>query len=211
MNSLVEDIKNYLSYLEELDLRYFRDHSRDDMLQELLASAEKCYECSLSKERNNLVFGQGTGDAKLMFIGEGPGFEEDRQGLPFVGRSGQLLDKILQAMKLDRSEIYIANIVKCRPPNNRNPNDEEIKKCLPILFKQIEIIDPNIICALGSVAFNTLIGKKLPITANRGKWFEFMGRRLIPTFHPSYLLRNNNHETKKKVWNDMKKIMEELG
>ncbi len=181
-----------------------------ELLDELHNGIKNCQKCPLLKNRLNLVFGQGNPDTELMFIGEGPGEEEDRQGIPFVGRSGQLLDKIFKAMKLDRTKIYIANIVKCRPPNNRNPKEDEIQNCLPYLEAQIDIIKPKVICVLGAVPFNVLLGKKLSITKNRGKWFEYRGIRLMPTFHPSYVLRNYTTETRGQVWNDMKEIINYL-
>lgn len=217
MQALLKDIRNYFRYIESLNINYLlpahvnhiqqTTESKEDRLKALNNAVRDCTLCRLSGNRNNLVFGQGSPNAELMFIGEGPGEEEDRQGLPFVGRSGQLLDKIFEAMNLNRSLIYIANIVKCRPPGNRNPGEDEISLCLPILKKQIDIICPKVICVLGSVAFNTLIGRKLPIGANRGKWHDYNGIRLMPTFHPSYILRNNTIKVKKLVWEDMKQIM----
>jgi len=166
--------------------------------------------CPLSGTRTQVVFGSGNPEARLMFIGEAPGFEEDKQGRPFVGAAGQLLTKIIQAMKLTREDVYIANCLKCRPPDNRNPLPTEIATCSPILKKQIEIIQPQIVCALGKFAAQTLLSTDEPISRLRGRFFDWQdGIRLIPTFHPAYLLRNP--ADKKLVWEDMKKIMQELG
>jgi DNA polymerase len=143
-----------------------------------------------------------------MFIGEGPGRDEDMQGRPFVGRAGQLLTRIIKAMGLDRSQVYIANIVKCRPPQNRNPLPDEIQKCFPYLLRQIECIRPSIICALGTFAAQTLLKTDEKITRLRGRFHDFNGIKLMPTFHPAFLLRNINY--KKEVWEDMQKTMEHL-
>jgi len=218
LDSLLQYIKTHVLYLQDLGIDFFPQEQTgrgsgkagSELLEELFNSMRDCRRCSLFNGRKNMVFGQGNPDTDLMFIGEGPGEEEDLQGLPFVGRSGQLLDKIITAMNLDRTKIYIANIVKCRPPGNRNPSEEEIEKCLPFLEKQISIIRPKVICVLGAVAFNVLAGKKLPITKNRGKWYEYKGIKMMPTFHPSYLLRNYTRETRAAVWDDMKEIMKYL-
>ncbi len=168
-----------------------------------------CQLCPLSKTRTKVVFGSGNPDARLMFVGEAPGFDEDKQGLPFVGAAGQLLTKIIEAMKLTRDDVYIANCLKCRPPQNRNPFPEEIATCSPILNRQIQIIQPKIICALGKFAAQTLLKTEDPISRLRGKFFDWRdGIKLMPTFHPAYLLRNP--DDKKMVWEDMKKIMKEL-
>ncbi|MDP3981316.1 MAG: uracil-DNA glycosylase [Chlamydiota bacterium] len=167
-----------------------------------------CQKCSLAKTRTQVVFGTGNKHAKLMFIGEAPGFDEDRLGEPFVGKAGELLTKIIDAMGLERKDVYIANIIKCRPPENRNPNHEEIGSCYPYLLEQINWIKPHVICALGSVAVQTLLGSEEKISRLRGKFFDFHGIQLMPTFHPAYLLRNP--EYKREVWMDMKKILELL-
>lgn len=178
-------------------------------LEALRAEYEACQMCPLSATRTQVVFGSGNPDARLMFIGEAPGFEEDRQGLPFVGAAGQLLTRIIQAMKLSRQDVYIANCLKCRPPQNRNPLPTEIATCSPILAKQIEIIHPAVICALGKFAAQTLLGTEEPISRLRGRFFDRKdGIKLMPTFHPAYLLRNP--EDKKLVWEDMKMILKEL-
>jgi uracil-DNA glycosylase len=169
-----------------------------------------CRRCKLCERRTQIVFGVGNPRAELMFIGEGPGEEEDRQGEPFVGRAGQLLTKIItKGMGLRRSDVYIANVVKCRPPGNRNPEPDEIAACEPFLLAQIAAIDPQVIVALGKFAAQTLLETATPISKLRGRWFSFRGRRLMPTFHPSYLLRNPGD--KKLVWEDIQLVMQELG
>ena len=178
-------------------------------LEALNAEYADCRLCPLSGTRTYVVFGSGNPDAKLMFVGEAPGFEEDQQALPFVGAAGQLLTKIIEAMKLKRGDVYIANCLKCRPPQNRNPLPTEIATCSPILRKQIEIIQPRVICALGKFAAQTLLGSEQPISRLRGRFFDRPdGIKMIATFHPAYLLRNP--ADKKLVWEDMKKILKEL-
>ncbi len=167
-----------------------------------------CALCDLSKSRTRLVFGTGSAEARLMFVGEAPGFDEDQQGAPFVGAAGQLLTKIIEAMKLKREDVYIANCLKCRPPNNRSPLPSEIAVCSPILMRQIEIIQPKIICALGKFAAQTLLRSDESISRLRGRFFDWNGTKVMPTFHPAYLLRNP--DDKKLVWEDMKMIMKEL-
>ena len=164
--------------------------------------------CQLCHTRTNLVFGAGSPNAKLVFVGEAPGREEDLQGLPFIGRAGQLLTKIIESIGLKRKDVYICNILKCRPPNNRNPFPTEILACEDHLIRQLEIIKPKIICALGKFAAQTLLRDQTPISKLRGKFFDYKGMKLIPTFHPAYLLRNP--QDKRLVWEDMKKIKREL-
>jgi DNA polymerase len=167
-----------------------------------------CQMCSLGATRTNLVFGSGNPEAELMFVGEAPGFDEDRQGLPFVGAAGQLLTKIIQAMKLTREKVYIANCLKCRPPGNRNPLPTELVTCHPILMRQIDIIRPKVVCALGKFAAQTVLSTQEPISRLRGRFFDAHGTRVMPTFHPAYLLRNP--ADKKLAWEDAKMIMKEL-
>jgi len=181
----------------------------EDPLTSLKESLLDCRGCGLYKGRTNLVFGEGNPASDLMFIGEGPGADEDRTGKPFVGRAGALLTRIIQAMGLERDDVYIANIVKCRPPGNRDPEPDEIAGCLPNLEKQIDIIKPRVICALGRVATQTLVGVRSGITALRGRFFEYRGIRLMPTFHPAACLRQPSN--KRLVWEDIKKVMKELG
>ncbi|MFA4874157.1 MAG: uracil-DNA glycosylase [bacterium] len=177
-------------------------------LAELRVEMGDCKRCGLHKGRTHLVFGVGNPDARLMFVGEGPGQEEDLQGEPFVGAAGQLLTKIIEAMGLRREDVYIANIVKSRPPNNRNPEPDEVAACIPFLHRQIEIIAPRVIVCLGSVAMQNLLGTDEKISRLRGKFTEWRGIQVMPTYHPAFLLRNAN--MKKPVWEDMKKVMERL-
>lgn len=178
-------------------------------LGDLAGRVVSCKRCDLHKTRRNVVFGSGSPDAKLMFIGEAPGEDEDLQGLPFVGRAGQLLTKIIEAMGLKRTDVYIANILKCRPPNNRAPLPTEILECEENVRRQVEIIKPKVICTLGKFASQTLLRSQTPISALRGRFQEYNGIKVMPTFHPAYLLRNP--QDKKLVWEDMKKIRAEIG
>jgi DNA polymerase len=177
----------------------------------LLALREEigeCSRCKLAGGRNKLVFGVGRPDAELMFVGEGPGADEDAQGEPFVGKAGQLLTRMIEAMGLRREEVYIANVVKCRPPGNRDPEPDEIAACEPFLKAQIAALSPKIIVALGRFAVQTLLRDATPITRQRGRWREYAGVKLMPTFHPAYLLRNPGE--KKKAWEDLQLVMKEL-
>jgi uracil-DNA glycosylase, family 4 len=184
--------------------RKFVSNDLDSLKNEI----SSCKRCSLHKTRHNIVLGAGNPKAQLMFVGEAPGEDEDLQGVPFVGRAGQLLTKIIEAMGLARSDVYIANILKCRPPNNRPPLPNEIEECEDVLKKQIDIIKPKIICTLGKFASQTLLRTETPISALRGSFKEYNGIKLMPTFHPAYLLRNPVE--KKSVWIDMQNIMKEL-
>ena len=166
-----------------------------------------CQRCKLARQRKNIVYGAGSPTAKLVFVGEGPGHEEDQQGLPFVGAAGQLLDRIIAAMKLSRDEVYICNIIKCRPPGNRNPEPDEIDTCYPFIDRQLAAIKPLFICALGKFAAQTLLKSTDPISRLRGRFFEYKGIQVMPTYHPAYLLRNP--DKKRDVWNDMQLIMKE--
>lgn len=172
--------------------------------EELEEVCEKCNKCKLCTNRHNVVIGTGNKNARIMFIGEGPGADEDLQGIPFVGKAGKLMNKAFEGIGIKREEVYIANIVKCRPPNNRNPEYEEAEACREYLESQINLVKPEIIVLLGSVALKNILGKEYGITASRGKVFEKAGIKYIPTFHPAALLRD---ETKKiDFWNDLKKI-----
>jgi len=168
-----------------------------------------CTRCALHKGRHTIVFGDGDPNARLMFVGEGPGADEDAQGLPFVGRAGQLLNNMITAMGLSRSQVYIANIVKCRPPQNRVPEPAEANTCAPFLFRQIEVIQPEVIVALGATAATYLLGGKSPLAALRGRIHHARGAKLIVTYHPAYLLRDPRQ--KKEVWADLQLAMAELG
>ena len=180
-----------------------------ETLEELRTAIGDCRRCKLWSGRTHLVFGVGNPKAKLMFIGEGPGRDEDLQGEPFVGRAGQLLtDIIIKGMGLRREDVYIANVVKCRPPENRNPEPDEVASCEPFLKKQVDLVRPEIIVALGKFAVQTLLQTKAPITKVRGNWHSYHGIKLMPTFHPAYLLRNP--ADKKLVWEDIKKVLKEM-
>jgi uracil-DNA glycosylase family 4 len=164
-----------------------------------------CTRCKLhTLGRTQVVFGVGNPDADLMFVGEAPGADEDEQGIPFIGRAGQLLTKIIEAINLRRDDVYIANIIKCRPPQNRNPEPDEVASCEPFLFRQIDAIKPKVIVALGKYAAQTLLRRDTPISRLRGQVFDYRGAKLVPTFHPAYLLRNPS--SKREVWEDMKLV-----
>lgn len=185
------------------------ESSGGDPFEELKAEVSSCTKCRLHSTRKNVVFGVGTPKAELMFVGEGPGADEDEKGEPFVGRAGQLLTKMIEAMTLSRSTVYIANIVKCRPPENRNPFEDESMTCIPYLYRQIEYIKPKIIICLGSVAAQNLLKTNVGITKIRGEFVDLNGIKVMPTYHPAYLLRNPN--MKKPCWEDLQKVMKELG
>ncbi len=185
---------------------------------ELRQRALVCVKCShLVASRKNVVFGVGSPDAELMFVGEAPGADEDAQGEPFVGKAGQLLTKIIQTMGFTRDQVYIANILKCRPDTpgqpfgNRKPTPDEMNTCLPWLHEQIDLIRPRVLVALGATAVEGLLGKTLGITRLRGQWREYRGIPLMPTYHPAYLLRNQALSEKRKVWEDMLRVLEKLG
>ena len=179
--------------------------SRAEELAIVRADLGECTRCKLHKGRIKLVFGVGNAEARLMFVGEGPGAEEDEQGVPFVGRAGQLLTQIIKAMGLERDDVYIANVVKCRPPGNRNPEPDEIERCEPFLMRQMDVIKPAVVVALGKFAAQTLLRTAEPISKIRGRFHQIGDIRVMPTFHPSYLLRNP--AAKREVWQDMKAVM----
>lgn len=174
--------------------------------EELEDNIKDCKRCKLCQTRTNIVFGVGNKEADIMFIGEGPGADEDRLGEPFVGKAGQLMNKAFDALEINRDEVYIANVVKCRPPNNRNPEQDEADACLNYLRNQVLLVQPKIIVILGSVALKNILGKEYGITTSRGKWVERKGTWYMPTFHPAALLRD---ETKKiDFWKDLKLVKE---
>lgn len=175
-------------------------------LEELESIVNKCRRCPLHRTRTNVVFGEGNTKANMIFIGEGPGFYEDKMGRPFVGRAGQLLDKMIEAIGLRREEVYITNIVKCRPPNNRNPLEEESDICIEFLRWQVKIIDPTIIVCLGAVAARNIIDRNFKITRQRGIWFNRGKYSIIATYHPAALLRDQSK--KREAWEDFKSIRE---
>jgi DNA polymerase len=177
-------------------------------LPALAAFLEGCPRCKLSGSRTRIVFGHGNPNADLMFVGEAPGREEDEQGLPFVGAAGQLLTKIIEAMGTTRDQVYIVNTVKCRPPNNRNPEPDEIAACRPFFEEQIRLVSPRAIVTLGTFAAQAVLGSQEPISQLRGRWHDAYGARIMPTFHPAFLLRSPKH--KRDVWEDMQKVRDFL-
>ena len=179
-----------------------------DTLEALARSADGCKLCRLSEKRQTVVFGEGDPRARVMFIGEGPGADEDRTGRPFVGQAGKLLDRMIFAMGFERADVYIANVVKCRPPGNRDPKDDEVASCAPYLDRQIDLIQPVVLVALGKPASHRLTGTTKPMGAMRGRWSVYRGIPLMPVFHPAYLLRNP--KAKREVWNDLKMVMARL-
>ncbi len=178
-------------------------------LAAIRADIGDCTRCKLCKARKNIVFGVGDPHAQLVFVGEGPGEEEDRTGEPFVGRAGQLLTKMIEAMGFRRQDVYICNVVKCRPPGNRNPEPDEIAACEPFLIRQLGAIKPKVIVALGKFAAQTLLRLETPISKLRGQWHEYQGIKFMPTFHPAYLLRSPGEKV--KAWDDLKLVMKEFG
>jgi uracil-DNA glycosylase len=182
---------------------------QNDTLLKIVEDIGDCTRCKLHKGRHKIVFGDGSPKADLVFIGEGPGADEDAQGLPFVGRAGKLLTQMIEAMGLQRKDVYICNVVKCRPPQNRAPEPDEVETCSPYLLRQIDVINPKVLVCLGAVAAKTLLETNRGITQFRGQWLEWRGRKLMATYHPAYLLRNPN--AKGEVWKDLQKVMAELG
>jgi uracil-DNA glycosylase family 4 len=181
---------------------------RDSSLEDIRNDIGDCTRCKLSKHRTHIVFGEGNPKADLVFVGEGPGAEEDATGRPFVGRAGKLLDKIIDAMGFNRSDVYICNVVKCRPPENRTPERDEADTCQPFLFRQLALIHPKVVVALGAPALHCLVGNKESITRARGQWRDWNGMKLIPTYHPAYLLRVP--DKKREAWEDVKKVRDYL-
>jgi uracil-DNA glycosylase family 4 len=177
-------------------------------LQDIRQEMGDCQRCPLCRTRTHLVFGEGSPRAALAFVGEAPGADEDAQGRPFVGKAGQLLNRIIEAMGMTRQDVYICNILKCRPPANRNPRPDEIESCEPFLVKQLQALKPKVICALGTFAAHALLKTEIPITRLRGRFHTYRGMPLMPTYHPAYLLRNP--AAKKQVWEDVQMIMKEL-
>jgi uracil-DNA glycosylase len=190
-------------------LSLFEEKVIDDSLLKIRDDIGDCTRCKLHKGRNKIVFGDGSGKAQLVFVGEGPGADEDAQGLPFVGRAGKLLTQMIEAMGLQRKDVYICNVVKCRPPENRTPEPDEVQTCSPYLLRQIDVIDPKVIVCLGAVAAKTLLQTNRGISHFRGEWQEWRGHKLMATYHPAYLLRNP--PAKADVWKDLQKVMAELG
>lgn len=185
------------------------DRVQDDSLERIREDMGECTRCRLHTGRTKIVFGVGNPKAELVFVGEGPGRDEDVQGEPFVGRAGKLLTQMIEAMSLRRSDVYICNVVKCRPPENRLPEKDEIATCSPFLTRQLAVIQPKVICCLGACAAQTLLATNQGISRFRGEWFDYRGAKLIATYHPAYLLRNPN--AKGEVWKDLQKVMGVLG
>ncbi|MBE3069993.1 MAG: uracil-DNA glycosylase [Planctomycetes bacterium] len=186
--------------------------SREEAIERIVREVAECEQCAeLASTRNRTVPGQGSPQARLMFIGEGPGADEDAQGLAFVGRAGQLLTKMIEAIGMTRDEVFIANIVKCRPPGNRRPMPDECANCAPFLARQIEILRPKVIVALGGTAAQYLLQTHDGITRLRGRFYPYAGSKLMPTFHPAFVLRNYTPDTRKKVYDDLLKAKAELG
>jgi len=185
------------------------DRVPDDSLERIREDLGECTRCRLHTGRTKIVFGVGNPKAELVFVGEGPGRDEDAQGEPFVGRAGKLLTQMIEAMSLRRADVYICNVVKCRPPENRLPEKDEIATCSPFLTRQLAVIQPKVICCLGACAAQTLLATNQGISKFRGEWFDYRGAKLIATYHPAYLLRNPN--AKGEVWKDLQKVMGVLG
>jgi len=185
------------------------DKIEGDTLERIREDLGECTRCRLHERRHKIVFGTGNPAAKLVFVGEGPGADEDAQGLPFVGRAGKLLNQMIEAMGLKREDVYICNVVKCRPPENRAPEKDEVATCSPYLMRQIDAIRPQVIVCLGSIAAQTMLSTNQGISRFRGQWLEFRGTRLLATYHPAYLLRNP--AAKPEVWKDLQKVMAVLG
>jgi uracil-DNA glycosylase len=200
---------NVLSRASDASLFDSMNKIVDDSLPKILADIGDCTRCKLHRGRTKLVFGDGNPNAQLVFVGEGPGRDEDAQGLPFVGRAGKLLNQMIEAMSLQRKDVYICNVVKCRPPENRTPEKDEVEICSPFLLRQLDAIAPKVIVCLGSVAAQTLLETNRGISHFRGEWLEFRGRKLMATYHPAYLLRNPS--AKGEVWKDLQKVMAVLG
>ena len=206
---VLNEVGEKLKFLSNLGVGFIMRESSAVSLDDIIRN---CQKCSLAETRTKAVPGEGNLNAELMFVGEAPGRDEDLQGRPFVGKAGRLLTKIIHAMKFQRDEVYITNIVKCRPPGNRNPQGNEIASCKGYLLAQIEAIDPKVIVTLGKVAASFFINSSLGMTALRGDFYDFGDIKVMPTFHPSYLIRNEgNRKLRKMVWEDMKKVMAFLG
>ncbi len=214
LSDLVEKLKRQLQYFQSLGVeglnipwerhRVAPANQKRELFHQLQQEVARCQRCSLCLTRKTPVLGEGDVNAQLMFIGEAPGYWEDVKGRPFVGKAGQKLTDIIRAMGLSRQEVYITNIVKCRPPNNRDPKTEEIESCRNYLLQQINIIEPKVICALGTFSAQSLLNSSLPISQLRGKFWDYHGIKLMATFHPAFLLRNPYK--KGETWEDMKKI-----
>ncbi len=218
----VEEIINHMQYLSKAGCKGFdckkksidildswgsKKDFTDKTLEDIQADLSNCKRCGLFKNRTNIVFGAGNPKARLIFVGEAPGFDEDQTGKPFAGAAGRLFSKIIESIKLTREDIYICNIIKCRPEGNRAPKPDEIKTCFTFLKQQIKAIKPDFICTLGNCATKTILNTQKPISQLRGTFYKYMGINVMPTYHPAYLLRNT--DKKRDVWEDMKKLIKE--
>lgn len=212
-NTIIENLTQYVKDLKDTGIEeiYVAQPQSVASLTKIAAKISSCNACGLHQTRHKTVPGEGSCSPELMFIGEAPGADEDKQGIPFVGRAGQLLTRLITALGMTRSEVFIGNILKCRPPDNRNPQPKEIEACLPFLIQQIEILQPKVIVTLGATALTGLLGQgpDFKISHVRGTWLEFHGIPLMPTYHPSYLLRNPS--AKRDVWQDMLLVLQKLG
>jgi len=220
MRELVDEVRAWLAWAQESGLQNLAPQARRPgpakvetvtrlpLLEAVRTELGECTRCKLHKTRTNIVFGVGSPEARLMFVGEAPGEDEDLQGYPFVGKAGQLLTKMIEAMGLRREDVYICNTVKCRPPNNRNPEPDELLACEPFLKGQLGAVKPEVIVTLGKFAAQALLREQTPITRLRGQWREYEGIPVMPTFHPAYLLRSPAE--KGKVWEDLKQVMQRL-
>lgn len=217
LRDIIGRLKDLMVANHEMGFRWEvprEDRSTPRTLDDLKGRIGDCRRCKLWRGRTRLVFGEGSPAARLVFVGEGPGHEEDLSGKPFVGEAGKLLTRIIEnGMCMKREEVYICNVVKCRPPNNRDPERDEMETCLPFLREQLEIIKPEAICILGRIAGQELLGKDFRITRDRGRWFTYMDIPVMATYHPAYILRNPSRERdlKGQVWKDIQKIMARLG
>ena len=220
MRELVDEVRAWLAWAQESGLQNLAPQARRadpakvetvtrlPVLEAVRTELGECTRCKLHKTRTNIVFGVGSPEARLMFVGEAPGEDEDLQGYPFVGKAGQLLTKMIEAMGMQREDVYICNTVKCRPPNNRNPEPDELLACEPFLKGQLVAVKPEAIVTLGKFAAQALLREQTPITRLRGQWREYEGIPVMPTFHPAYLLRSPAE--KGKVWDDLKQVMKRL-
>lgn len=214
VSSIAEDLRRHLLWQQDSGERWLysgpsTDSASAKTLEDVRSELGECRRCKLCEGRTQIVFGTGNPKAELLFVGEGPGADEDLQGVPFVGKAGQLLTKMIDAMGFSRESVYICNVVKCRPPGNRNPEPDEVQACLPFLKAQIQAVGPKVIVALGKFAAQTLLEDATPITRLRGTWRSYQGIQLMPTFHPSYLLRNSAE--KRNAWSDLQQVMKVLG
>ena len=209
MSMDISDPRRFLRALSRMGVREYVSGTAEEMtISRLSQKVESCTRCDLSRTRRRVVFGEGSENADLLFVGEAPGEEEDRQGRPFVGRAGKLLDQMIEKIGVKRADVFICNVLKCRPPNNRDPEPGEAESCKPYLFAQIDLIRPRVICTLGKHAYNTLLGVDERITKIRGRLTQYKGVTLLPTYHPSYLLRNQT--AIKDAYEDMEKLKELL-